>query len=302
MQTAGDGVATTTELTASVQLSHHHFHAGTVFSRDHVDRNTTAVVVDANAVVWQNGDFNMACVAGKGFVDGVVDDLVDQVVQAAWAGGTDVHAWAQAHSFQAFQHFEVGSAVVVRNLVGVEFSFLEVFAGDQFVGVSQLFSAAFCALDGCGVLVQILTVVIVGITQRAFSTRSEVVGVLLGTGLEILVAHAYPFCFSFSHTSAQPPGNGKTAVKGPTEANKKTETVFQRVPELIIAVLNRFQATDFARWLSFFILPHGLPRKTQKPAKFPANLGLCAPLCFWQILASTGAWIASERNCEEAET
>ena len=246
VKATGNGVAAATELAASVQLGHHHFNTGAVFARNHVDRNTAAVVVDTNAVIRQNGDFNMAGVAGESLIHGVVDDLVDQVVQAAWAGGTDVHAWAQAHSFQAFQHLKVGSAVVVRNLVGVELAFLEVFAGDQFVGVSQLFSAAFCALDGCGVLVQILTVVIVGITQRAFSTHSEVIGVLLGTGLEILVAHAYPFCFSFSHTSAQPPGNGKTAVKGPTEANKKTETVFQRVPELIIAVLNRFQATDFA--------------------------------------------------------
>ena len=40
------------------------------------------VVADAHAAVSQDGDLDVVAVAGQGLVDGVVDDLVDEVVQA----------------------------------------------------------------------------------------------------------------------------------------------------------------------------------------------------------------------------
>ena len=58
-------------------------------------------------------------VAGEGLVDGVVDDLVDQVVQAARTGGADVHAGALAHRFEAFENLDVVGAVAVVGF-GVE--------------------------------------------------------------------------------------------------------------------------------------------------------------------------------------
>ena len=42
-------------------------------------------------------------VAGQRLVDGVVDDLVDQVVQAALAGRADVHARPLAYRLEALE-------------------------------------------------------------------------------------------------------------------------------------------------------------------------------------------------------
>ena len=42
-------------------------------------------------------------VAGHGLVDGVVDDLPDEVVEAARAGGADVHAGALADGLEALE-------------------------------------------------------------------------------------------------------------------------------------------------------------------------------------------------------
>ncbi len=44
---------------------------------------------------------------GEGFVDRVVDDLVDEVVQAARAGGADVHAGPLADRLEAFEDLDV---------------------------------------------------------------------------------------------------------------------------------------------------------------------------------------------------
>ena len=55
-------------------------------------------------------------VAGERLVDGVVDDLVDEVVQTARAGRADVHAGALANRFESLEHLDLVRAVrVVRS-------------------------------------------------------------------------------------------------------------------------------------------------------------------------------------------
>ena len=52
-------------------------------------------------------------VAGQGLVDGVVDDLVDEVMQAHLAGRADVHGGTQAHGLKAFENLDVFASVAV---------------------------------------------------------------------------------------------------------------------------------------------------------------------------------------------
>src|SRR5699024_11428627 len=52
-------------------------------------------------------------VAGQGLVDGVVHDLVDQVVQATLAGGADIHARPLADRLQPFEDLDLAAVVLV---------------------------------------------------------------------------------------------------------------------------------------------------------------------------------------------
>ena len=72
-----------------------------------------AVVRHFDDVAGLDGDFDVGAVPGQRFVDGVVHDLVDQVMQAGRAGGTDIHARALAHRLQALQDLNLGAAVGV---------------------------------------------------------------------------------------------------------------------------------------------------------------------------------------------
>ena len=76
-----------------------------------VNGDATTVVDDLDAAVGLNRDLNVVGVAGQRLVNGVVDNLVHQVVQAALAGGSDVHARALAHGFQALEDGDVRCAV-----------------------------------------------------------------------------------------------------------------------------------------------------------------------------------------------
>ena len=51
---------------------------------------------------------------GERLVDGVVHNFIYQMVQAAGAGGADIHARADTHRLKAFQHPQIGRVVVFR--------------------------------------------------------------------------------------------------------------------------------------------------------------------------------------------
>ena len=123
VQAAGNLVGGGVEFAAGMQLGQHHLHRGhhlAVADRHHVHGNAAAVVDDGDGVVDVDDDFDLLGVAGQGLVDGVVDHLVDQVVQAHFAGRADVHGRTQAHRLQAFEDLDVfaGVAAVVAVCVG----------------------------------------------------------------------------------------------------------------------------------------------------------------------------------------
>jgi len=53
---------------------------------------------------------------GEGFVDGVVHDFVDEVVQTARSGGSDVHSGTLANGLESFEDLDIICAVAVLRL------------------------------------------------------------------------------------------------------------------------------------------------------------------------------------------
>ena len=76
-------VAVLVELATGMQHRHGHLDAGHAFLLVHVDRNAASVVLDRDGVVDVNRDGNATREPGERFIDGVVDDLVDEMVQTA---------------------------------------------------------------------------------------------------------------------------------------------------------------------------------------------------------------------------
>src|SRR5262249_3352285 len=114
VQSAGDLVGRCVEFAAGVELGQNDLSGCDFLSvNDHVVHWDAASVVDhRDRVIDVDGNVDLSSKAGQGFVDGVVHNLIDQMVQAHLAAGADVHGWAQAHSFHALQHFDVLGGVV----------------------------------------------------------------------------------------------------------------------------------------------------------------------------------------------
>ena len=78
-----------------------------------VHGDAAAVVGDLDDIVLQDLDLDVVTVTGQCLVDGVVHDLVDQMMQAPLAGGADIHARALAHRFQTLQDLDLAGIILM---------------------------------------------------------------------------------------------------------------------------------------------------------------------------------------------
>ena len=69
--------------------------------------DAAAVVGDADHVVRKHFDQDPVAETRKGLVDGVVDDLIDQMMQSARPGGPDIHAGPFPDGFKPLQNLNL---------------------------------------------------------------------------------------------------------------------------------------------------------------------------------------------------
>src|SRR5262249_19737237 len=104
MQTAGDLVGVLIEFAAGMELSHDDFGGGDPFALVNVRRDAAAIVADGTGAVRIERDDHLLGETGQRFVDRVVDDLVDHMVEpGAVIGIADIHARPLAHGVETFE-------------------------------------------------------------------------------------------------------------------------------------------------------------------------------------------------------
>ena len=117
VEPAGDLVGAAAELSPGVERGHDGLEGRAMRGGVGVDGDATAVVGDGDEPVGVHVDGDAVAVAGHRLIDAVVDDLVDEVVQASLVGAPDVHAWPPPDGFEALEDLNVTGCVLRLLLV-----------------------------------------------------------------------------------------------------------------------------------------------------------------------------------------
>ncbi len=154
---AGGGlVGALVELGARAHGGHHHLEGGLAGLGMHVHGDAAAVVAHEDGVVHIDLNNHHLAVAGQVLVHGVVDQLVNEVVQAAGGDVADVHARAAADVVGIAQHLDTARAIVGRNMVGVDFGGVlgvgRLVGHGRFLPLSLIVALSRCIPEGPGAL------------------------------------------------------------------------------------------------------------------------------------------------------
>ena len=119
VKAAGNFVAVIVEFAAGMQFRKGNFRGGTLgfvfVIKFDGGRNAAAVVHDAERIVHVNRHKDVLRVPCHGFVNGVVDDFVDELMKSRpVAHVADVHAGTLTDGFEPFQNFDVRLVVARR--------------------------------------------------------------------------------------------------------------------------------------------------------------------------------------------
>src|SRR6267378_3754026 len=113
VQTARNLVGRVLELAAGVEHGQHDFRRRLAGLLVRVDRDPAAVVADGDRAVGVQNDLDRVAEAAERLVDGVIDNLVDQMMQAVGARVADVHSGALADRLEALENLDVARGVRV---------------------------------------------------------------------------------------------------------------------------------------------------------------------------------------------
>ena len=111
MQAARHLVAVVVELAAGVKHGQHHLSGG-LAADVLVDGDSSTVVGNGDRAVDMNRDVDFVTESGQRLVDRVVDDLVDQVMQASGSGRADIHRRPLPDGFEALENLDLVGAVI----------------------------------------------------------------------------------------------------------------------------------------------------------------------------------------------
>ena len=78
----------------------------------HVNRDTTTVIDNGNAVVFVDRYVNLIAIASQCLIDGVIYNLIDQVVKAALRRTADIHTRTHADSLEPLENLNLLSTVI----------------------------------------------------------------------------------------------------------------------------------------------------------------------------------------------
>ena len=118
METSAGLVRIIIKFSAGVKrCEYHSLRAHSLFM--HSDRNASSVVLHCTGAVRFKDHLDRGAESGKMFIDRVVHDLVDQMIEAPCGDAADIHAGPCPYGLKPLQHFDTGSVVIISILIKI---------------------------------------------------------------------------------------------------------------------------------------------------------------------------------------
>ena len=111
MQAAGNLIASAAEFSAGMQNGKHDRNSRQTGFMLYPYRDTASIIGNIHNVSRQQLYDNSVTESSQGLVNGIIHNLIHQMVQPSRPCGADIHARAFPYRFQAFQHLNLVAVI-----------------------------------------------------------------------------------------------------------------------------------------------------------------------------------------------
>ena len=94
-------------LTLCPKCGHDQFQSRHVLGGVHIHRNTGAIILDGDRIILMDNDADFGAVSGQGLIDGVIDHLINKMMQTLDTGIADVHGGTFAYRLKSVQDLDL---------------------------------------------------------------------------------------------------------------------------------------------------------------------------------------------------
>jgi len=103
-----------------VQDGENNFESWFLFNRMDINWDSAAVIDNLNRAIFHESHIYFGAISGQRFIDSVIDDFIDEVVEPALTGGADIHTRAFADSGETLEDSDRTGVVAAVFLAHVE--------------------------------------------------------------------------------------------------------------------------------------------------------------------------------------
>jgi hypothetical protein len=82
-----------------------------------INGNSAAVICYANTAFCKKSDVYLGAITSERFINGVIDDLIDKMVEAPFTSGADIHTGAFTDRLKALKDGDGASVIRFRDLL-----------------------------------------------------------------------------------------------------------------------------------------------------------------------------------------
>ena len=116
MKAACHLVAPAAELSAGVEYCKYDLNRGDPCFVVDACRDTAAVVPDHYHIILLDKDIDLCAGAGKGFINRIVNYLINEVMKASRTLGAYIHSGPFPYGFKTFEYLDLVCAVILGNM------------------------------------------------------------------------------------------------------------------------------------------------------------------------------------------
>ena len=116
METTGYLIARAAELTTCMQDSEDDLECRLTSLLLNVDRNASTIILYSDGIILLDGDGDAVTETRQRLINGVVHDLIDEMMETTDGGAADIHARSLPNCFESFQNLNLICAIIRRAL------------------------------------------------------------------------------------------------------------------------------------------------------------------------------------------